>query len=51
MTVPDVVAPHAVAARSVRSEVDERSLDMSGRLLKVDGMEAQLWNGSIADPR
>jgi hypothetical protein len=36
MTVPDVVALQAAAATSVRSEVDERILDMSGRLLKVD---------------
>src|SRR5882672_1722420 len=40
MTAPDVAALHAAAATSIRSEVDERSLDMSERLLKVDEAES-----------
>src|SRR5258705_13800745 len=37
MTAPEVVALHAVAATSIRSEVDERNRDMSGRPMEVDG--------------
>jgi hypothetical protein len=43
MTVPEVVVLHAAAATSIRNEVDERILDMSGRLLKVDRWIVQMW--------
>jgi hypothetical protein len=43
MAAPEVVALQAAAATSIRNEVDERILDMSGRLLKVDRWIVQIW--------
>jgi hypothetical protein len=39
MTMPELVALHAPVAMRIRSEVDDKILDMSGRLMRVIGAQ------------